>query len=77
MRFGFEENEDENDDKNPDWADAFEQLSFPSVGATENIMIAAAAADGTTVITLECPTCGLRFQIEGFPENPQEIRETE
>lgn len=26
---------------------------------------------------LECPTCGLRFQIEGFPENPQEIRETE
>lgn len=26
-------------------------LSFPSVGATENIMIAAAAADGTTVIT--------------------------
>lgn len=25
MRFGFEENEDENDDKNPDWADAFEQ----------------------------------------------------
>lgn len=20
---------------------------------------------------LECPTCGLRFQIEGFPENPQ------
>ena len=25
MRFGFEENEEENDDKNPDWADAFEQ----------------------------------------------------
>ena len=25
MRFGFEENGDENDDKNPDWADAFEQ----------------------------------------------------
>ena len=26
---------------------------------------------------LECATCGLRFQIEGFPENPQEIRESE
>ena len=26
MRFGFEENEEENDDKNPDWADAFETI---------------------------------------------------
>lgn len=23
----------------------------------------------------ECPTCGLRFKIEGFEENPVEIRE--
>ena len=26
---------------------------------------------------LECPTCGLRFQIEGCTENAQAMRETE